>query len=45
MLTFGPLVDRMSAVADQSRVQVFPQYVDLVLQVDKHHIGVAPGTP
>lgn len=35
----------MGAVAHDCRVQVFPQYVDFVLQIDEEHIGVAAGTP
>lgn len=44
-LTLCPCVDRMGAVAHERRVQVFPQYVDFVLQVDQEHISVAAGTP
>lgn len=40
-----PYVDRMGAVARERRVQVFPKYVDFVLQVDEENISVAAGTP
>ena len=26
-------------------IQIFPQYVDLVLQVNKEHVSIAPGAP
>ena len=44
-LTVRPLIDRMGAVARERRVQVFPQYVEFVLQVDEEHISGAAGTP
>ena len=45
VLTICPLVDRVGAVPRQRRVQFFPQYIELVLQIDKEHIGVARGPP
>ena len=45
LLTVCPLVDRVGAVPHQRRVQFLPQYVELVLQVDKEHICVARGPP